>query len=383
MKRILFVIGQLRVGGVSKALIELLHNISGEYDVSLLCFDHDGKFFADVPENVKILPATPLLMLSERSAKDMKAAGLQYTLLRYAFSFIAGKISKRLAVRIWTHMVGKVDGEYDVAVSFTHPMPDAMFCNLGGEVVLRCVRAKKKAVFIHCDFSSYGGNSEYNRWLLQQFDSVAAVSESVGENVAKCVPSVENKLVVVRNCHDFDAIKSSAEDDPVKYSHEFNFVTIARLSEEKGLERCVPLFVQLNEQGKDVGWTIVGGGPQRQRLEEEIKRQKAEAYITLAGEHTNSYRYIKNADYLLLPSFHEAAPMVFDEAACLGVPVVTTQTLSAVEMVEKRGLGIVCPNSQDGIAEGLKQAVENGRYRVDLEINNTQALMGFEQLCEG
>ena len=183
MKRILFVIGQLRVGGVSKALIELLRNIKGQYDVSLICFDHEGKFFDDVPESVKVLPATHLLELTECSAADMRQAGMRYALMRYGFSFMAKKISKRVAAMIWTQMVGKIEGDYDVAISFTHPMPDSMFCNLGGEFVLRCVNAKKKAVFIHCDFSSYGGNSEYNRWLLQQFDVIAAVSESVGRNV--------------------------------------------------------------------------------------------------------------------------------------------------------------------------------------------------------
>ncbi len=383
MKRILFVIGQLRVGGVSKALIELLRNIEGHYDVSLLCFDHKGKFFDDVPKGVKILPTTHLLELTECSAADMRRAGMRYAFMRYGFSLAAKKINKKAAAMIWTRMLGKIEGEYDVAISFTHPMPDFMFCNLGGELVLRCVHARKKVVFIHCDFSSYGGNSAYNRWLLQQFDSIAVVSESVGRNVVQCIPGVEDRVSVVRNCHDFDAIRKMAGDHPVKYTHQYNFVTVARLSEEKGILRCIPVFAQLHEQGEDVGWTIVGGGPQEQQIKAEINNYNAAGYITLAGEHRNSYRYIKNADYLLLPSFHEAAPMVYDEAACLGVPVVTTQLLSTIEMVEKRGLGIVCANSQEGIADGIRQAVKNGKVRVDIEISNAEALAGFEQLCEG
>lgn len=383
MKRILFVIGQLRIGGVSKALIELLRNIEGQYDVSLLCFDHEGKFFDDVPKSVTVLPTTHLLELTERSAADMRRIGMQYAFIRYGFSFAAKKVSKRVAAMIWTRMVGKIEGEYDVAISFTHPMPDSMFCNLGGEFVLHCVHARKKAVFIHCDFSSYGGNSAYNRWLLQQFDSIAAVSESVGRKIAQCIPSVEERVVVVRNCHDFDAIRRMAEDDPIEYAHQYNFVTVARLSEEKGLLRCIPVFAQLHEQGEDVSWTIVGGGPQEQQLRTEISNYGAQGYIALAGEHRNSYRYIKNADYLLLPSFHEAAPMVYDEAACLGVPIVTTQLLSAIEMVEKRGIGIVCANSPDGIVDGIRQAIKNFKTGVHIDISNAEALAGFKKLCEG
>lgn len=383
MKQILFVIGQMRIGGVSKALIELLHNIEGQYDISLLCFDHEGKFFGDIPKSVKILPTTHLLELTERSASDMKRDGMPYVFMRYGLSFVSKKISKKVATMIWTRLVGKIEGEYDVAISFTHPMPDSIFCNLSGELVLHCVCARKKAVFIHCDFSSYGGNSAYNRWLLQQFDSIAAVSESVGKNIVQCIPSVEERIVVVRNCHDFDAIKRMAEDDPVEYTHQYNFVTVARLSEEKGLMRCISIFAQLYEQGEDVSWTIVGGGPQEQQLRTEINNYNADGYIFLVGEHRNGYRYIKNADYLLLPSFHEAAPMVYDEAACLGVPIVTTRLLSAIEMVEKRGLGIVCANSQDGIVDGILQAIKSHKTSLHIDISNSEALAGFEKLCEG
>ena len=71
------------------------------------------------------------------------------------------------------------------------------------------------------------------------------------------------------------------------------------------------------------------------------------------GEQSNPYRYMKNADLLVLSSYHEAAPMVIDEARCLGLPVLTTQTTSAQDMVAERGCGFVCENSKEGIAEAL------------------------------
>jgi glycosyltransferase involved in cell wall biosynthesis len=59
-----------------------------------------------------------------------------------------------------------------------------------------------------------------------------------------------------------------------------------------------------------------------------------------------------HADYLLVPSRHEAAPMVFDEASVLGLRIVSTNTTSAAEMVGGDG-GIVCENSPEGIPEAL------------------------------
>lgn len=383
MKRILFVIGNLRVGGVPKALIELLRNIEEKYDISLLCFDHQGSFFLDVPKSVKILPTNHVLELTERSASEMKSAGFRYCLLRYFLVFIARKISRKLAAQLLVHMVGKIEGEFDIAISYAHPMPDAFFCNLGCEIVLDCINARKKAAFIHCNFSEYGGNTDYNRWLLQQFDKIATVSNSVGKDLVSCIPDIKEKVMTIRNCHDFETIRQMAAENPVEYEHEINFVTIARLSEEKGILRCIPAFTKAHESGKDVGWTIVGDGPLKQRISDTIKAKNAEGYINLAGEHTNSYRYIKNADYLLLPSYHEAAPMVFDEAASLGVPIITTKTLSAIEMVADRKIGIVCENTDKDIYEAIMSVTNRPRMNVQLSNGNEEAVKEFLALCEG
>lgn len=382
MKRILFVIGNLRVGGVPKALIELLRNIENKYDISLLCFDQEGSFFSDVPSKVKILPTNHLLELTERSAAEMRNIGFRYYLLRYMLVFIARKINRKLAARILVKMVGKQEGNYDLAISYAHPMPDSFFCNLGCEVVLDCVSAVKKAAFIHCNFSVYGGNTNYNRWLLRQFDSIAVVSNSVGKDLVSCIPDIKDKVVTVYNCHDFEKIRKMANDDPVLYSHQMNFVTIARLSEEKGLQRCIPIFAELHNKGKDICWTIVGDGPLRQCLVEIITKSHAEDYIILVGEQTNSYRYLTNADYLLLPSFHEAAPMVFDEAGCLGIPIITTETLSAIEMVANRKIGFVCSNSDEGLYEALVKAIDSPRITIETVFSNTEALDSFDALCK-
>ena len=55
MKKVLIAVSQLRVGGVSKALIELLKNIKDKYEVTLLCFDHNGAFYEDIPTNINII----------------------------------------------------------------------------------------------------------------------------------------------------------------------------------------------------------------------------------------------------------------------------------------------------------------------------------------
>jgi glycosyltransferase involved in cell wall biosynthesis len=105
----------------------------------------------------------------------------------------------------------------------------------------------------------------------------------------------------------------------------------------------------------------------------------------LEGEQVNPYRYIKNADYFLLPSFHEAAPIVFDEAAILGVPVLATKTLSAVEMIENRRAGFVCENSTEAIYDMLRSVLSSNEkldvaYKPDIEICMRQFKKLYRQI---
>lgn len=386
MKSILFVIGNLRVGGVSKALIELLKSIDGLYDISLLCFDTEGDFLGDVPRSVHIIPTTKLLMLTENSAGYMKKYGNVFWLLRIVLSGLTKLFGKKLSAKFVTMTFGVIPQEYDVAISYIHPMADKLFCNLTGEFVLDCVKAKKKVEFIHCDYTSYGGKSKYNDNLIKKFDSVAVVSNSVGKALISSIPEIKNKTQVVYNCHAFEEIKRKANENPLFYKHKVTFVSISRLSEEKGLARCIKLFAQLYEEGYDVGWHIVGSGPMKESLLEQIFENKAEKCVFLEGEQTNPFRYVKNADYLLVPSYHEAAPMVYDEAATLGVPTLTTNTLSAIELVQERNLGVVCANTDKSLNFEIRKIVDlydcNVINKPQYVPSNDEAVSNFKNLCE-
>lgn len=92
---------------------------------------------------------------------------------------------------------------------------------------------------------------------------------------------------------------------------------------------------------------------------------------------------------LLIPSFSEAAPMVIGEAACLGTPILTTETSSAREMVEQPGLGWVCENTVEGIQTGLEELLsrpealqEKRAHMQALAFDNTCARKQFAELIE-
>ena len=112
-------------------------------------------------------------------------------------------------------------------------------------------------------------------------------------------------------------------------------MTVARLSYEKGIDKAINALYE--SKRSDIKYYVIGDGPEKKTLNDMIKKYHMEEQVLLLGEQQNPYRYMLNADYLFVPSLHEAAPMVFDEANIMGLPIISTNTTSASEMIGENG----------------------------------------------
>ena len=81
------------------------------------------------------------------------------------------------------------------------------------------------------------------------------------------------------------------------------------------------------------------------------------SYVKLLGNKTNPYPYMKKANLFVLPSYHESYGLVLVESMIVGVPVLSTATCAAEEIVGD--LGFVCENSEEGIYSTLKSLLQN------------------------
>ena len=335
-----------------------------------------------IPKTIKVLPENPYAAASEQNLATCRSQGFKFFIFRLFCSSWSKLFGKGFPAKLLTKKIGKISGSYDIAISYSQPIADHDFCNLTNEIVLDCCPADYKITFLHCDFASYGGNTARNRRLYRRFDAVAAVSDSVKRCFLAVMPEMEGRVFTVRNCCDSQEILRLSNENPVVYNRKC-LVTVVRLSKEKGLLRCIPLFKRLKEDGFSFEWHIIGGGPLYQSLGDAISEYGMNDCIFLEGEQINPYRFLKNADYFFLPSYHEAAPIVFDEAMCLGLPILTTRTLSADELVSERKIGIVCDNSDDKIYDMLKYALNlDEKIKVpELLPDNMACITQFDNLC--
>ena len=355
MKSIIFVINNLDSGGVQSSLLNLIGAIHDKCHVTLVCF-HIPSTYA-IPNNVTlVIPQSPFRYLGI-AQRELKHQPIQYV-IRSIWAVVIKLFGRSLAIRLMLPFQ-KTLGSYDCAISFLHEGPQKSFYGGCNEFVLRKVRAKKKVAWLHCDFEQCGANNKASERIYRQFDEIVACSEGTRQAFLRCMPQFEEKCVTIRNCNDYGAIRRLAGSGIPYDPSVFHIVTVARLSEEKGIERALLAIKQCVAQGHNLHYHIVGWGSQAEHLKELTEAYDLTDSVTFYGNQSNPYPYMKNADLFLLPSYHEAAPMVFDEAACLGVPVLATKTISTDEMLIRSGFGLVCENSQAGITGTLVHVLEH------------------------
>ena len=389
-QKIIIVNNNLNVGGVQKALVNLLNEIKEKYEVTLFIFSNSGEYKRSIPKEVKIIEANSFLKLLGISQSQSKKEGLFLYIIRSVL-VIWTRLFNNYVPFQWLISTQKKLKDFDVAISYLHSSNDKSFYGGCNEFVLGKIDANKKIAFIHGDYLNFGGNTLKNQKTYKKFDKIAAVSDGCKKSFIQSIPELSSKTFCVKNFHNYNEIKIKADDSPIIYNlNFFNIVTVARLGEEKGIIRTINVIAQLVKKNYKICWHIVGEGDQRKEIEELIVFHSLRESIILYGNQDNPYRYMKNADLFLLPSYHEAAPMVFDEAKCLGLPILATKTTSTKEMVEDCNAGWICENSTEGIQIKLeyilnhvsefKEFYENLRYQ---KFDNKQALEQFNCVLEG
>ena len=380
MKKLLIVNNNLHIGGVQRALVDLLKEIHDRYDITLALFHPHGALLEEVPEGVTVLPIRSAYRYLGLGRNDV--AGKPF--LKLCRSFYAGLcrlLGRDKVISLMALGQKKLCG-FDVAISYLHDGGDKVFYGGCNDFVLRHTDAKKKIAFLHCDFASCGADTKKNAARYEKFDYIAACSQGCADAFTGKLPGLKKKTVVVSNCQDYNSIwRRASKEDVVLPKDRVNVLTVARFGKEKAVDRGVEAFVPIARLGQKFHYYIIGDGACRPVIERAIEEGGLQEQVSLLGEMKNPYGYMQAADLLLIPSVSEAAPLVIGEAACLGLPVLSTRTSSAVEMIEDTGCGWVCDNDVSAMTEALQHLLNDPHLlsemktrMQDMKIDNQKAV---------
>lgn len=139
-------------------------------------------------------------------------------------------------------------------------------------------------------------------------------------------------------------------------------LTVARLVEKKGLPYLLEACRILKDQGYDFTCRIVGEGPLRPQLEEQIRELQLTGHVELWGAETHErvIEMYRRATLFALPCTvsdngdRDGIPNVLVEASAMGVPVVSTPVSGIPELIADGENGLLVP---DRDAAALAQAI--------------------------
>jgi len=132
------------------------------------------------------------------------------------------------------------------------------------------------------------------------------------------------------------------------------FVSVCNLIHWKGVHLAIRAFAEVRTRGcSEFLYTIVGDGPERQRLERLVRQLSLQECVRFAGRvpRETAIALIRRATALVHPSIHDSGGTVCVEAMASGTPVVC---------LDRGGPGFVVPSSA-----GVKVTASNDRAAVE------------------
>ena len=138
--------------------------------------------------------------------------------------------------------------------------------------------------------------------------------------------NLTNEKQVIYNYLDSNLIIEKAKEEIEELDkNTINFVTVARLVEQKAIDRLIKVHSDLINKGLVHNFYVIGDGPQKENLQNLIKENNVEETFHLCGKKENPYPYIRQADYFCLFSHFEGYGMVLDEAKILNKKIFKSQ----------------------------------------------------------
>ena len=341
MKKILFGITGLTIGGAERVLVDLVNKLYNDYDITIFTIYSKGELEKELNPNIK------LKSLYNKSYKEL--------------SKIGQKIFAPLKVLLFKNRIYKkyIKENYDVEIAFLEGPITRLFSVKNENV--------KKIVWIHNDISKVFGNGfksklkkNLDKKIYSKYDELVFVSKDNLDRFNKVY--LDNKNInkkVIYNYIDKERIlqKSCENVDFLFDDNSINFISVARLVEQKGIDRLIKVHKRLIESGYMHNFYIIGDGPEKEKLEKLIKENDVGKTFHLLGQKENPYPYMKQADYFCLLSRFEGYGMVLEEAKILNKPIIITNT-AAREAVENYDNKVILENTEDGIYNGLKDIIE-------------------------
>lgn len=361
-KNILFVVDNLKMGGVTKVLINMLKSLdNSDYNIDLLVLHYYKDMLIDLPDNIKIIKGSKYFHIVDQNLKSLLVnKDIKNIFRKCCFSFnIKTNIIKR---KIKKDRLKNIKKQYDVEIAFGDGFP-YLYTSYGNSI--------KKIAWMHSDVAVRDYSARYYKNIknaLSKMDLCIAVSDKVATSY-KNRYNIATVEVIPNIIDDYEIIKKSKLAPEVSFDkNQLNFISVGRLDYSKNYLMLLIVAKHLIDDGYKFKVYIVGDGEENVTLQKAIINLKMEKHFILLGRKDNPYPYVKNSDLFLLSSRYEGLPTVIIEALILHIPCISTEVAGIYEILNN-SFGVITKNTENDFYLNLKHLLDNPQKIIEMKEN--------------
>jgi glycosyltransferase involved in cell wall biosynthesis len=162
--------------------------------------------------------------------------------------------------------------------------------------------------------------------------------------------------------------ESSSEDLPDWPEGSRRMLAVGRLATVKGYDRLLSAFQQVARRFPDWSLTILGEGPERRNLEQQVRALGLMSRISMPGNVKDPFIWMKEADLFVMSSHYEGLPCVLGEAMACGLPAISFDCDSGPrDMIRHEVDGLlVPPNDVPALVNAMERLMSDEGARAGL-----------------
>ena len=205
----------------------------------------------------------------------------------------------------------------------------------------------------------------------------------------RCGSGIVDKIETVRyglDLEGFEAIYQvrqmtharARKNDPPK------ILTVARLVPQKGHKYLADALALLKERGHEFKWLVVGEGPLREDLEEQVARLGLadRTHFTGVVLSPRVKEFLSSADVFVMPCVWadhrqvDGIPVALTEAMASGVPVISTRVSGIPELIEDNRTGLLVePEDVGALSKAIEALLNDSDLRERLSIEGRRKII--------
>lgn len=217
--------------------------------------------------------------------------------------------------------------------------------------------------------------SRVHKILLRRVARVIAVSQAVADGLIAQDIFDRDKIVLIHNGVDIDRFARASAGDSIERRKRLGVGTIGELAPIKGQENFLRAAAIVSSRRDNVDFLIAGEdksrtGENRRLLERLIDELALRERVRITGWADDVVELLRTFDVLVSASSSESFGIAIAEAMASGVPVVSTMTAGAREIIDEDKTGRLVPiGDAQALAEAICELLDDRNIRERLASN--------------